>query len=382
MTIFVKGNEAVVIGALYAGCEAFFGYPITPASEIAHAASAWFPSLGREFLQAECETASINMVYGAASAGKRSMTATSGPGMSLMQEGLSYLAGAELPGVIVNIQRAGPGLGNIYPEQGDYNQAVKGGGHGNYHCIVLAPGNVQEMCDLTMKAFEMAFLHRNPAIVLADAVLGQMMETLRLPGAESPADDSRAWAVQGTAETRRNLITSIFLNAPMQEQHNLHLQAKYAALQTESLSEAYQTDDADIILTGYGISSRIARSAVEALRAQGVKAGLFRPLTLYPFPTAALKRVSAGKPVVVVELSCGQYRDDVAFQLGQPAEILTLINRMGGILVTVEQVIEGVMAVIRGERPAPIPTGAAHAPAWAPACPPPDSDGSFPPSEP
>lgn len=347
MTQFVKGNEAVVIGALYAGCDAFFGYPITPASEIAHAASAYFPGVGREFLQAECETASINMVYGAAAGGKLAMTATSGPGMSLMQEGLSYMAGAELPGVVVNIQRAGPGLGNVYPEQGDYNQAVKGGGHGNYHCIVLAPGNVQEMCDLTIQAFAYAFRHRNPVIVLADAVLGQMMETLRLPARESPRPETRAWSVQGDAGTRKNLITSIFLNAPMQEAHNVHLQAKYAALQREALSEDYLTGDADIVLTGYGISSRIARSAVDALRQQGVKAGLFRPITLYPFPTQALQQAAANKKLVVVELSCGQYRDDVAFQLGRPAESLTLINRMGGMLVTVDQVVEGVLAINR-----------------------------------
>ena len=277
MIKFVKGNEAVVMGALYAGCDAFFGYPITPASEIAHAASHYFPAVGRVFLQAECETASINMVYGAAAAGKLSMTASSGPGISLMQEGLSYMAGAELPGVIVNIQRAGPGLGNVYPEQGDYNQAVKGGGHGNYHCLVLAPGNVQEMCDLTIKAFELAFRYRNPVIDLADAVLGQMMETLHLPDRESHRPDVRAWAVQGTPETRDHLITSIYLNANMQEEHSLKLQAKYASLQHEAQAETFRADDAAVLLAGYGISSRIARSAVDALRERGVRAGLFRP---------------------------------------------------------------------------------------------------------
>ncbi len=345
MTRFVKGNEAVVIGALYAGCDAFFGYPITPASEIAHAASAWFPAVGREFLQAECETASINMVYGAAAAGKLAMTASSGPGISLMQETFSYMAGAELPGVIVNIQRAGPGLGNIYPEQADYNQAVKGGGHGNYHSLVLAPGNVQEMCDLTIKAFELAFRHRNPVIVLADAVLGQMMETLRLPASESPRPDTRAWAVQGTAETRANLITSIYLNAATLEERNIALQAKYAALQHEAQAETYRADDADILLAAYGISSRIARSAVDALRDQGVRAGLFRPITLYPFPLEALRRNASGKPLVAVELSCGQFRDDLAFQLGLPAESIPLVNRMGGMLVTVDQVVDRVLAL-------------------------------------
>ena len=343
MTKFVKGNEAVVIGALYAGADAFFGYPITPASEVAQMAALYFPSVGKEFLQAECETSSINMVYGAASTGKLSMTATSGPGMSLMQEGISYLAGAELPGVIVTVQRAGPGLGNVYPEQGDYNQAVKGGGHGNYHCIVLAPGNVQEMCDLTMKAFELAFKYRNPVIVIADAVLGQMMETLRLPDAEMPRPDTSAWAAEGNAKTRKNLITSIFLNAPEQESHNLHLQEKYRKIEAaEQMAECYRTDDAEIVLCAYGTSSRICRSAVDALREGGVKVGMFRPQTLYPFPEKALAEVAEGRKLMVVEMSAGQFRDDIALHLGRRAETIPLVNRMGGILVTVEQVIDAV----------------------------------------
>ena len=350
MTKFVKGNEAVVIGALYAGCDAFFGYPITPASEIAHAASAHFPALGRVFLQAECETASINMVYGAAAAGQLAMTASSGPGISLMQEGLSYMAGAELPGVIVNIQRAGPRLGNIYPEQADYNQAVKGGGHGNYHCLVLAPGHVQEMCDLTRDAFALAFRYRNPVIVLADAVLGQMMETLRLPERESPRPDVAAWAVQGTAATRPHLITSIYLNAAMQEATNRKLQEKYASLQHEARAETYRAEDATLLLAGYGISSRIARTAVDTLRAQGIKAGLFRPITLYPFPREALRQAAAGKTLAVVELSNGQFRDDVAFQLGIPADSIPLIHRMGGVLVTVDEILECARALDRRPR--------------------------------
>lgn len=347
MTKFVKGNEAVVIGALYAGCDAFFGYPITPASEIAQMAALYFPSVGKEFLQAECETASINMVYGAAAAGALSMTATSGPGMSLMQEGISYLAGAELPGVIVTVQRAGPGLGNVYPEQGDYNQVVKGGGHGNYHCIVLAPGNVQEMCDFTIKGFELAFKYRTPVIVISDAVLGQMMETLRLPEAESLRPDTSAWAAEGNAKTRKNLITSIFLNAPQQEAHNIHLQAKYREIEAaEPLAECYRTDDADIILAAYGTSSRICRSAVDALREEGIKVGMFRPQTLYPFPTEALRKAVDGKKLFVVEMSSGQFRDDCALHLGRLPESIPLINRMGGILVTVEQVIDAVKASI------------------------------------
>jgi 2-oxoisovalerate ferredoxin oxidoreductase alpha subunit len=271
------------------------------------------------------------------------MTATSGPGMSLMQEGISYLAGAELPGVIVTVQRAGPGLGNVYPEQGDYNQAVKGGGHGNYHCIVLAPGNVQEMCDLTMKAFELAFKYRNPVIVIADAVLGQMMETLRLPDKEAPRPDTSAWAAEGDAKTRKNLITSIFLNAPEQEAHNLHLQEKYRKIETaEPMAECYRTDDADIVLAAYGTSSRICRSAVDALREEGIKAGMFRPQTLYPFPAEALRKAAEGRKLVVVEMSAGQFRDDIALHLGRLPESIPLVNRMGGILVTVEQVVDAV----------------------------------------
>jgi 2-oxoisovalerate ferredoxin oxidoreductase alpha subunit len=350
MIKFVKGNEAVVIGALYAGCDAYFGYPITPASEVVHAAAEWFPAVGREFLQAECETASINMVYGAAAAGKLAITASSGPGISLMQEGISYMAGAELPGVIVNIQRAGPGLGNVFPEQADYNQAVKGGGHGSYHSIVLAPGNVQEMCDLTIKAFELAFKYRGPVIVLADAVLGQMMETLRLPKKESARPDTAAWAVQGTAATRRNLITSIYLDAQQEEAVNIHLQKKYAAMQCEALAEEFQTSDAEVILIAYGISSRIARSAVEELRAHGIKAGLFRPISLYPFPIAALQPLAQGRKLAVVELSSGQFRDDVVGQLAlaEPPTLarVELINRMGGTLITVDDVIARVKGIM------------------------------------
>lgn len=343
MTKFVKGNEAIVIGALYAGCEVYFGYPITPASEIAHAAAKWFPQTGREFLQAECETASINMLYGAAAAGSPAMTATSGPGMSLMQEGMSYMAGANLPGVVVNIMRAGPGLGNIYPEQGDYNQAVKGGGHGNYRSIVLAPASVQDMCDLTMRAFELSFKYLTPAIVLADGLLGQIMETLVLPSQELTKPDTGSWAVHGTAATRQNLITSIYLDAPSQEAHNQALQAKYQAMAVDALHESYLCADAEIILIAYGISSRISRTAAEVLRAQGIKAGVFRPLTLSPFPIAALATEVKGRQGLVVELSAGQFYDDVLLHLvkqGHPQQSLELYNRMGGMVFTVDEIVQ------------------------------------------
>ncbi len=340
MRRFVKGNEAVVIGALFAGCDVYFGYPITPASEIAHGAAELFPQMGKEFLQAECETGSINMIYGAASAGKLAMTASSGPGMSLMQEGISYLAGAQLPAVIVNVMRTGPGLGNIGPEQGDYNQAVKGGGHGNYKCLVLAPGSVQEMCDLTMRAFSLAMKYRNPVIVLADAVLGQMMESLQLPGAVAQAPETASWAVRGDAETRKNLITSIYLDPDRHEVHNQVLQEKYERMKCEVLSESYRTEDADIVLTGYGSSARIARTAVDRLRAEGVRAGLFRPISLSPFPARQMNLAVRDRQVLVVEMSNGQYRDDVLLHLDRGScSDVRLVNRMGGNMVKVEDVL-------------------------------------------
>jgi 2-oxoisovalerate ferredoxin oxidoreductase alpha subunit len=340
MRKFIKGNNAVTIGALYAGCEIYFGYPITPASEIAHSAAALFPQRGKTFLQAECETAAINMIYGAASSGRMSMTASSGPGMSLMCEGISYLAGAQLPAVIVDVQRAGPGLGNIGPEQGDYNQAVKGGGHGNYKAIVLAPSSVQEMCDLTIKAFELAFKYRNPAIVFTDAVLGQVMESLEIPEKELTPPEVSDWAVQGNSATRENLISSIYLQNDLQEKHNWLLDAKYASMSVDAASETYLTEDAEVLLTGYGSSARIARSAVDVLRADGIKAGLFRPITLFPFPQEELQKAAKGKKILVVELSNGQYRDDVILHLDRKNYVpVELVNRMGGNLVTTEEVV-------------------------------------------
>jgi 2-oxoisovalerate ferredoxin oxidoreductase alpha subunit len=339
MRKFVKGNEAVMIGAVYAGVDAYFGYPITPASEIAHAAAEYLPCLGKVFLQAECETGSANMMYGAASAGKKVMSASSGPGMSLMQEGLSYMAGSQLPAVVVDIMRAGPGLGNIFPEQGDYNQAVKGGGHGNYKPITLAPASVQEMCDLTILAFDLAFKYRNPAVVLADAVLGQMMESIAVPEKVSEIPDTDSWAVKGTPETKNNLVCSIFLDADRQEMHNVRLDKKYEEMKKDARSESYLTEDADIILTGYGTSARIARSAVDALRDKGIKAGLFRPITLSPFPTEKLNACASGKKIIVVEMSNGQYRDDVLLHLENKNQVI-LFNRMGGNLPKVADLVQ------------------------------------------
>ena len=340
-TKLVKGNDAVVVGALYAGCDCFFGYPITPASEVLHAASDWFPQLGRKFVQAESEEAAINMVYGAAAAGHRAMTASSGPGISLMQEGVSYLAGAELPAVVVDIVRAGPGLGNIGPEQGDYNQVVKGGGHGNYRCIVLAPNSVQEMCDQTALALALAQRYRTPVYVLADGTLGQMIEPLAFPEtALEPALD-RSWAVAGTPETRSNCITSIFLDFAELEAFNERLQAKYAAIErTESRAEFTACEDADIVLCAYGISSRIAKSAMQEARRRGLRVGLFRPLTLWPLDTGALREMARRDVTfVAVEMSNGQFRDDLrlAIECRRPVE---LVSRYGGSLITLDAILE------------------------------------------
>src|SRR5579871_3453910 len=258
-----KGNVAVVKGAILAGCSAYYGYPITPASEIAEAAALYIPQVGGTFVQAESEVAAINMVYGAAAAGVRVMTASSGPGLSLMQEGISYLAGAELPCVIVDVVRGGPGLGNIAPEQSDYFAMVKGGGHGNYRNIVVAPASVQEMAQLTMLAFELADRYRNPVIVLTDGFVGQMMEPLDLELNEGVAPE-KPWAVRGTAETRKNLVTSIYLETDELEGHIRSMEAKYKRVQElETRYEVYRADDAEVLLVGYGIVSRVLRSAVD-----------------------------------------------------------------------------------------------------------------------
>jgi 2-oxoisovalerate ferredoxin oxidoreductase alpha subunit len=343
MTIqLIKGNTAVIVGAMYAGCDCFFGYPITPASEVLHEASLYFPKVGRKFVQAESEEASINMVYGAAAAGHRVITASSGPGISLMQEGISFLAGAELPCVLVDIMRAGPGLGNIGPEQADYTQLVKGGGHGNYRNIVLAPNSVQEMCDFTMKAFQLAEKYRNPAVVLADGVLGQMVERLHFPSEALTPTYDETWAVRGNHETRGNLVTSIFLDFDQLEDFNYRLQDKYQTIRENEVDyEEYLMGDADIILVAYGISSRVSRSAVDMVRADGIKAGLFRPKTLFPFPEEPLKEIASSRDCqfLSVEMSNGQMKEDITLAIGcqRPVE---LVNRMGGNLIDQKSIID------------------------------------------
>jgi pyruvate/2-oxoacid:ferredoxin oxidoreductase alpha subunit len=325
-----KGNVAVIKGALLAGCRAYYGYPITPASEIAEAAAGSFPQVGGTFLQAESEVAAINMVYGAASAGQRVMTGSSGPGLSLMQEGISYLAGSELPCVIVDVVRGGPGLGNIAPEQSDYFAVVKGGGHGNYKNFVVAPASVQEMAELTMLAFELADRYRNPAVVLTDGYIGQMMEPLELRTREG-AEPDKPWAVRGTPETRRNLISSIYLDPDELEAHVLKLDAKYKkAAEVEARCELYCAEDPEVLLVGYGITSRVLRSVVDLARKEGLRAGLFRPITLWPFPAEALRHAARrAQMVLVVEMSTGQMVEDVRLALDGRVDV-EFFGRCGG----------------------------------------------------
>src|SRR5271157_2061038 len=334
-----KGNEAIVKAAVLAGCRAYYGYPITPASEIAEAAALYLPQAGGIFLQAESEVAAINMIFGAASAGVRAMSASSGPGISLMQEGFSYLAGAELPCVVADIMRGGPGLGNIAPEQGDYNQIVKGGGHGNYKTLVLAPDSVQEMADLTTLAFDLADEYRNPVVVLADGFIGQMMEPVRF-AAPRPVPAPAPWTVTGTKETRPNLVTSIYIEPDDMEKHVRKLEAKYkAAERREARAECWRTDDAEIILMGYGIMGRVLKAVVELGRARGMKLGLLRPITLYPFPVEEVRRLSRRVAAfAAVELSTGQMVDDVRLALEgrRPVEFF---GRAGGNVPSAEDVL-------------------------------------------
>lgn len=341
----IKGNDAVVKAALLAGCRAYFGYPITPASEIAESAAKYFPKVGGTFLQAESEVASINMLYGAASAGVRAMTASSSPGISLMQEGISYMAGAELPGVIVDIVRGGPGLGNIAPEQADYFQIVKGGGHGNYRLLVLAPNSGQEMCDLTMLAFELADRYRNPVIVMADGFIGQMMEPVNFP-APVAVQPEKKWAVQATPESRGNLISSIHLQPEDLETHVCHLFLKYDQIETEEVrSEGYFLEDARIITVGYGIVARLLRTAVEQARARGIPAGLLRPITLWPFPGKKIAALTEQAEVFLAcELSTGQMVEDVRLAVNGRVPV-KFYGRYGGMVPTAEELLQQIVRV-------------------------------------
>ncbi len=346
---FMKGNDAIVVGALQAGCRAYYGYPITPASEIAHAAAMHFPALGGTFIQAESEVAAINMVYGTAGMGIRTMTASSSPGFSLKQEGMSYIAGAELPCVVVNVVRGGPGLGNIAPEQADYFQVTKGGGHGNYRLITFAPNCAQEMCDLTVKAFDLADKYRNPACLMADGYTGQMMEPVEVPLAKKPEYDHTEWCVRGDAATSKNLVSSIYLESEDLEAHNLKLDAKYKEIQAnETMYEEYLCDDADLIVVAFGILSRIVYSTVDQARAKGLKVGLLRPITLWPYPSDAIA-AHCGRDVqfLSVELSTGQMVEDVRLAVNGRRPV-HFYGRCGGMVPGADELLAEYERILEG----------------------------------
>lgn len=355
----MKGNEALLKGAILAGCRAFYGYPITPANEISEAAAVYLPRAGGTFLQAESEVAAINMVYGAAACGIRVMTASSGPGISLMQEGISYLAGAELPCVIADLTRGGPGLGNVSPEQSDYFQIVKGGGHGTYRNIVLAPNSAQEMAELTMLAFDLAGTYRNPAVILADGNIGQMMEPVEFKAAPK-LPEPPAWAVRGTAATRRNVATSIQLVEDDLERHVLQLEAKYREIQlAEVRYENYRTEDADVVLVGYGIVARILRATVERLRMRGIRAGLHRPISLFPFPQVEIRKLSrTAKLFVAVEMSRGQMVEDVRLALEGRTPV-EFFGRCGGNTPQTDEVVDHIVRLL-----GPAAAAGEEAPSW------------------
>lgn len=336
----MKGNEASIFGAILGGATHYFGYPITPASEMVHAAAQYFPACGRHFLQAECEVASINMIYGAASAGARAMTGTSGPGLALMAEGLSYLAAAELPCVVVDVQRAGPGLGNIFPAQGDYNCTVKGGGHGDYHSVVLAPESAQEMCDCSYAAFDIADTYRNPVIILTDGCIGQLMEPVQFPTAVKP-NPAKDWAVYGDLASRHNCISSVFMDPQAIYQHNMKLTAKYERMARDiTACEAFLLEDAEQVFVAYGICARICKSSARLLRQRGFRVGVLRPQTLFPFPTKAIHEL-AGRTarIITVELSSGHLHEDVRLAAGNRTTT-SLYSWSGGIVPTAEEIAE------------------------------------------
>ncbi len=341
--ILMKGNEAIAEAAIKAGCMHYFGYPITPQTEVAAYMAKRMPKIGGCFLQAESEIAAINMVYGVACTGKRVMTSSSSPGISLKSEGLSYLAGSDLPALVVNVQRGGPGLGGIQPSQADYFQATKGGGHGDFKMIVLAPSSVQEMADLTVKGFDLADKYRMTTMILADGTMGQMMEPVCLDYEVKETVD-KPWATTGTKlEREHNIVTSLFLNPDELEDLNFERFERYKYIEeNEAMYEEYMMDDAEIAIAAFGIAARVAKNAINEARKQGIKVGLIRPITLWPFPTAPFKKAADKvKEIISVELSMGQMIEDV--KLASECKVpVTLCNRTGGMIPSPEQVLEAI----------------------------------------
>lgn len=349
--VLMKGNEAVGAAAIAAGCHYFFGYPITPQNEIPEYMSRELPKIGGTYVQAESELAAINMVYGAAGSGARVMTSSSSPGIALKQEGISYCAGAELPCVIVNMMRGGPGLGSIQPAQGDYFLSTRGGGNGDYRLLVLAPADVQELVDLVMEGFDLADIYRIPVLILGDGMIGQIMEPVEFrykPRTDLPEKD---WATRGTGKGKqKNIINSLYLEAEKLEAHNHKLQAKYAKMrENEKRVEEYNIEGADIVLTAYGTTSRIAKAAISKLEKEGYKVGLIRPISLYPFPNESYEKVSENcKGVLSIEMSAGgQMIDDVKLSLNGriPAYFY---GRSGGMVPEPDEIVEEVKSILGG----------------------------------
>ena len=350
--VLMKGNEALAEAAIQAGCRFFFGYPITPQTELAAYMSKRMPKVDGTYLQAESEVAAINMVLGASAAGARVMTSSSSPGVSLKSEGISYIAGSDLPCVIINVQRGGPGLGGIQPAQSDYWQATKGGGHGDYHLMVFAPSTVQEMVDLVSDAFDLGDKYRMPAMILADGMLGQMMEPVALPESRGKALPEKDWAANGHQNKREHhIINSLYLQPQKLEEKICERYERYHLVEeNEQRAECYRTEDADLVLVAYGASSRIARSAVNKAREMGLKVGLIRPITLWPFPTKAISEAAkTAKAFLAVEMSMGQMVDDVklAVQCSVPVHFY---GRTGGMIPTPGEVLEQIEKILGGDR--------------------------------
>ena len=342
--VLMKGNEAIAEAAIKAGCRHYFGYPITPQTEVAAYMAKKMPKIGGTFLQAESEIAAINMVYGVASAGLRVMTSSSSPGISLKGEGISYLAGADLPALVVNVQRGGPGLGGIQPSQSDYFQSTRGGGHGDYHMIVLAPSSVQEMAALTVKGFELADKYRMTAMVLADGTMGQMMEPVSLDFEVTPPPE-KPWATTGTEMKRKhNIVNSLSLVPEELEKLNIARFERYEEVKkNETMYEEYMMDDAEIAIAAFGIAARVSKNAINEARKQGIKVGLIRPITLWPFPDAPFKKAATHvKQFISVELNMGQMIEDV--RLASECKVpVTLCNRVGGMIPSPEQVLDAIV---------------------------------------
>ena len=348
--VLMKGNEAIAEAAIRAGCRHYFGYPITPQTEIAAYMAKKMPKIGGTFLQAESEIAAINMVYGVSSTGLRVMTSSSSPGVSLKGEGLSYLAGADLPALIVNVQRGGPGLGGIQPSQSDYFQATRGGGHGDYHMIVLAPASVQEMAELTVKGFELADTYRMTSMILADGTMGQMMEPVALDDLKVAPMPEKPWATTGTGMKRpHNIVNSLFLQPEELEKFNFERYERYAKIEaTEARFEEYLMDDAEICVAAFGIAARVSKNAIDEARKMGIKVGLIRPITLWPFPKAPFRKAADHvKQFISVELSMGQMIEDV--RLASECRVpVSLCNRAGGMIPSPDQVLEAICKTAKG----------------------------------